>query len=1024
MIDSSGAGLMATAIVERIDGSTGVQNENGLKRNPGRSDVFMIPIDDALPSPQARSLWAKTGGGEERNLWSPLYVHMADSACVARKLWDEWLSESVKRFITDSVNGDEDAASVLVAWLAGVHDIGKATPGFQYKVLERAELVEEMGLRVPRSHMMNHPPSHANMGEVLLENWLDERGWDYSRMFGSIIGAHHGSPPSEGAILEDIKVRSEDFPIENLGDGEWSSLQEEFLSWLFEATGMIEHEPLFRTLAIPRSTQVLLSALVIMSDWIASNSDFFPLISHVGDQSEFLLRADEAWSSLALPPAWHAQRVELESQEFFHSRFRSLPKNSNLRPAQKEAIEAASGMDGSGLLIIEAPMGNGKTEASLLCSEILASKNGSGGIAYLLPTMATSNAMFGRVEKWLEAVPDSRGRSIQSMQLLHSKAVLSSDYAKLRHWGNTWMGDDAKSGVEEDVVAHQWFGGKKRGLLSSFVVGTVDQLLMAALKTKHVQLRHLGLAGKVVVIDEVHAYDAYMNTYLDRVLTWLGSYGVPTILLSATLPAERRKELIHAYRGRDRKAVGSRSRRKDIPESPRDESGNPAYPLITVATRKDALEDDMYRVCADPSAGTNVTVRGLEDDDDALIAQLSDLLSDGGCACVLRDTVGRAQATYEQLKQTFGDSCVMLVHSRFIAIDRMKNDEELLRLLGPDSDDRPNKFIVVGTQVIEQSLDIDFDVMITDVAPIDLLLQRMGRLHRHQRGVEQSQRPEKLRQARCYIVGISNWEGTPPEIAKGIECVYPRALLWRSLLALRTKKNEAGVMKVNLPHDIANLVELVYSAEGASEKLASDESTKRWMEELQTADEELLRKRENARGRANAWLLDKPPKIGRAVSLVGWLRDSYSLTDDIKARAAVRDADESIEVVAVRKRCDGFELFPWVASESNNLPSGSFLGDGFDAPDDETARLAANCTVTLPPVLSAAWNYECVINALETQAQVPGWQESRWLRGQLIMAFDSSFNASIETDAYAYWLHYSREAGLELIESRKKGEDA
>ena len=284
-----------------------MQNGNRLKGNTSWRGAFMSPFDGVALSLQARSLWAKTGGGEERNLWSPLYVHMADSACVARKLWDEWLSESAKRFIADSVNDDEDAASALVAWLAGVHDIGKATPGFQYKVLERAELVEEMGLRVPRSHMMNRPPSHANMGEVLLENWLDERGWDYSRMFGSIIGAHHGSPPSEGAILEDIKVRSESFPIENLGDGEWSSLQEELLSWLFEATGMVEHEPLFRTLAIPRSTQVLLSALVIMSDWIASNSDFFPLISHVGDQSEFLSRADEAWSSLALPPAWHAQ---------------------------------------------------------------------------------------------------------------------------------------------------------------------------------------------------------------------------------------------------------------------------------------------------------------------------------------------------------------------------------------------------------------------------------------------------------------------------------------------------------------------------------------------------------------------------------------------------------------------------------------------------------------------------------------------------------------------------------------------
>lgn len=1001
-----------------------MQYGNRLKGNTSWRGAFMSPFDGVALSLQARSLWAKTGGGEERNLWSPLYVHMADSACVARKLWDEWLSESAKRFIADSVNDDEDAASALVAWLAGVHDIGKATPGFQYKVLERAELVEEMGLRVPRSHMMNRPPSHANMGEVLLENWLDERGWDYSRMFGSIVGAHHGSPPSEGAILEDIKVRSESFPIENLGDGEWSSLQEELLSWLFEATGMVEHEPLFRTLAIPRSTQVLLSALVIMSDWIASNSDFFPLISHVGDQSEFLSRADEAWSSLALPPAWHAQRVELASQEFFHSRFRDLPKNSNLRPAQKEAIKAASGMDGSGLLIIEAPMGNGKTEASLLCSEILASKNGSGGIAYLLPTMATSNAMFGRVEKWLEAVPDSRGRSMRSMQLLHSKAALNSDYAKLRHWGNTWMGDDAKSCVEEDVIAHQWFGGKKRGLLSSFVVGTVDQLLMAALKTKHVQLRHLGLAGKIVVVDEVHAYDAYMNTYLDRVLTWLGSYGVPTILLSATLPAERRNELIHAYRGRDRKTAGSRSRRKDIPESPRDDSGNPAYPLITVATRKDALEDDMYRVCADPLAGTNVIVRGLEDDNDTLIAQLCDLLSDGGCACVLRDTVSRAQATYEQLKQTFGNSCVMLVHSRFIAIDRMKNDEELLRLLGPDSKNRPNKFIVVGTQVIEQSLDIDFDVMITDVAPIDLLLQRMGRLHRHQRGVNQSHRPEKLRQARCYIVGVENWKGAPPEISKGIEYVYPRALLWRSLLSLRARRNETGVVKINFPHDIASLVELVYSSDETFTKLLSDEGAKRWMEELRAADEDLLRNRKIAQGRASAWLLDKPPKTGRAASLVGWLRDSYSLTDDAKARAAVRDTDESIEVVAVRERCDGFELFPWVASGNNNLPSGGFLGDGFNAPDDETARLAANCTVTLPPALSAPWNYECVINALETQAQVSGWQESRWLRGQLIMAFDSSFNASIETDAYIYRLHYSREAGLELIESRKKGEVA
>ena len=227
----------------------------------------------------------------------------------------------------------------------------------------------------------------------------------------------------------------------------------------------------------------------------------------------------------------------------------------------------------------------------------------------------------------------------------------------------------------------------------------------------------------------------------------------------------------------------------------------------------------MYRACDDPSIGTNVIVERLEDDDDALVAQLEDLLSDGGCACVLRDTVSRAQSSYEQLKAAFGDSCVKLVHSRFIAVDRMENDAELLRLLGPDSADRPSKLIVVGTQVIEQSLDIDFDVMITDVAPIDLLLQRMGRLHRHERGENQGQRPEKLRQARCFITGIEDWATAPPKVNGGIEKVYHPAMLLRSLLSLRAKSTDGGTAMVNLPHDIAGLVERTYSRSIAAEEL-------------------------------------------------------------------------------------------------------------------------------------------------------------------------------------------------------------
>lgn len=680
-------------------------------------------------------------------------------------------------------------------------------------------------------------------------------------------------------------------------------------------------------------------------------------------------------------------------------------------------------MDDPGLLIIEAPMGNGKTEASLLCAEVMAAKSGAGGVAYLLPTMATSNAMFSRVEEWLKTVPDSKGGSMKSMQLLHSKAALNPDYSKLRSWGSTWMGDEAKANVEEGVVAHQWFAGKKRGLLSSFVVGTVDQLLMAALKVKHVQLRHLGLAGKVVVVDEVHAYDAYMNTYLDRILTWLGAYGVPTILLSATLPANRRDELIHAYRGRDRKSARNNSRRKDIPQAPCEESGCPAYPLITTTTYAGVLDQGMYRTCEDLSAGSNVIVQEMEDDDRTLVSQLNDLLSDGGCVCVLRDTVSRAQSTYQQLKKAFGASCVKLVHSRFIAVDRMRNDAELLRLLGPDSDSRPDKLIVVGTQVIEQSLDIDFDAMITDIAPIDLLLQRMGRLHRHQRGEEQSHRPKKLRQARCYVVGVEDWNQAPPKIAKGIDNVYPKALLWRSLLALRTKRDGADAAMINLPHDIAMLVELVYSLDNNRGWSLSANAGQKWTDALQSAEKELLESRESAQGRARAWLLDKPKKR-KGSSLIGWLRNSYSALDDVRGRAAVRETDESIEVVAVQELEGEFKLLPWAVNAQGRRPTEDSLGDGFSLPDDEAARLAANCTVSLPPRLSSAWSYQEVIDALESQVRIPGWQGSRWLQGQLVMVFDSEYNSVVETRSYVYCLHYSEESGLELVSVDRKGEDA
>lgn len=144
----------------------------------------------------------------------------------------------------------------------------------------------------------------------------------------------------------------------------------------------------------------------------------------------------------------------------------------------------------------------------------------------------------------------------------------------------------------------------------------------------------------------------------------------------------------------------------------------------------------------------------------------------------------------------------------------------------------------------------------------------------------------------------------------------------------------------------------------------------------------------------------------------------------MRGRAAVRETDESIEVVAVQELEGGFKLLPWAVDVQGSLPNGGSLGDGIDVPDDEAARLAANCTVSLPPRLSSVRNYQEVIDVLEGQVQIPGWQESRWLQGQLVMVLDSECNSVVETGSYVYHLHYSKEAGLELASIDKKGEDA
>lgn len=545
--------------------------------------------DRVALSDGAKALWGKTNRIDDSE-WLPLYVHMVDSAAMASKIWDTWVPQGTKAVIVGDLGNDEVLARKLMIFMAGIHDIGKATPVFQAKSItfgpeagsfawkaERAGLPMIAGLRGT-----NHP-THPIAGEIILEGYLLRvRGWERkaARQYACVVGGHHGTPPDKSKIDEEKNRKT------NVGlDSEaWVSTQDELIDFVANIAGIEEKE--WEDLSERRfsvQSAVLMTGLVIMADWIASNSDedMFPLVrtepwadededfffSESGEEDDIQswsglrIRADRAWSCVQLPHAWVPEGIPSSCQDLFATRF-TLPEGAKVRPVQEEAVRIARDTRQPGLMVIEAPMGEGKTEAALAAAEILAQRTGRGGVCVALPTMATTDAMFTRVRRWLEALPSCDFDNEKTVWLAHGKAQLNNDFrgiiaASHRRFSSVDQ-DDVKQessqnrkkkqiDVPPETVVSDWLWGRKKGALANFLVCTVDQVLMSALQMKHVVLRQLAMANKVVIIDECHAYDAYMQEYLKMALEWLGGYRTPVILLSATLPECQRNAMVEAY---------------------------------------------------------------------------------------------------------------------------------------------------------------------------------------------------------------------------------------------------------------------------------------------------------------------------------------------------------------------------------------------------------------------------------------------------------------------------------------------
>ena len=671
---------------------------------------------------------------------------------------------------------DWDDARAWLLTIIGCHDLGKACPGFQCKWPE----APASGLPIPK--VPNTAINHAFVSQIALTELLQESGWpaELAGHVADAVGCHHGNRATPTELYRLSGDRNA------LGREDWKQVRSELLEALLSVfgPGKIPEKPY-----LSGPDFMLLSGLTSFADWIGSNEEWFSFEQPDKDVDlSQWFRARKILAERALDRiGWH-DRTPLSSEAVSFTRVFGFPP----RPLQQAIADALNALKGPAILLVEAPMGEGKTEAAFFAHLELQRKFGHRGMYVALPTKATGNAMFMRTLAFLNS--RSAGRKLD-LQLLHGAALLNDAFQDLRLSG---IYDSASGG---QIRAGEWFTHKKRALLSEYGVGTVDQALLPILPVRHNFVRLWGMANRVVVFDEIHAYDAYTGTLLVHLLRWLMALGASVVLLSATLPPAVRRKLAHM--------VGS-----VLPAS------DTQYPRLSIL-QQGAAEQIHFE--ADPNRRRTLRLSGISPEPQEIRSGLAKHMANGGLGLALVNTVQRAQELYalfsegEPLfrngqrtgKRLSDGTEVYLFHARYPAERRQQREENALALFGRDST-RAGRKILIATQVAEQSLDLDFDVIVSDLAPIDLLLQRAGRLWRHARG----KRP--LSEPVFIIAGLSG--DKPPAFGKPLwwNAVYREDLLVRTWSLLRER------VQLTLPDEIDDLVQTVYDEHGVVSESIQD----------------------------------------------------------------------------------------------------------------------------------------------------------------------------------------------------------
>ncbi|MEV0370563.1 CRISPR-associated helicase Cas3' [Streptomyces sp. NPDC050636] len=782
------------------------------------------------------SAWGKARGLDPELPPYPLVRHLLDTAAMALFLWDRYLSEGQRGCIAAGLGmaGDLARARSVTALCAGLHDVGKLS-GFQLCDVRARERLSA-ALRGDRGRIGVERMPHEVAGMYAAAAVLAALGFrdgDASvngavRRVAEIIGGHHGR------FHEFVDFHPAN--VDLLGGVTWERQREAHAGAVFEKLGApVPPE------RVDAPAAVLVTGVVILADWLVSQEDYLRVRQRELDPSLTAHFNRSRADAEGLVREAGLLPVELE-RKGFSAAYGIVGEPNPLQQSVAEELGAALGSAGSvgggrrgGILLVTAAPGDGKSEAALEAERVLARRFGTRGFAFLLPTMATSDQMYLRVA----GVVARQAGEGAGLTLTHSMAWLNSAYAEDAAGGLrvvTCEGEedsgDGRARREVDMRPRRWLRGSKRPLLAQFTVGTVDQALMAVLPVRHNALRLLALSGKTFILDEAHAYDPYMQVLLGRLLNWLGWYGVPVVLLSATLPASVSDRLIKEYlkgAGMPKWELKDRTFQAPYPGWLYVDAADGECVRISDVRHKEQAAARRMELAVQVESVVHGTAGGERNRLAVIERLLEPLAGDaGGCALVVCNTVAEAQQTYQSLR-TFMESRgqgadeVQLLHARFPGDDREQRTQAVTAGLGR-SGPRPARRIVVATQVVEQSLDLDADVIISDLAPLALLMQRAGRCWRHETWWAQHGHPHGRGRpawtegrARLIVLDpLAAGQGVPGQWGE----VYAEFLLHATSEALARR----GAEPIAIPEDVQGLVEDVHGHR--ADQFAWDDPTK------------------------------------------------------------------------------------------------------------------------------------------------------------------------------------------------------